>query len=207
MAKSFGKLLAGTAMALALAGGTASATTLTFGFNGTGNYTFNTGDITALTTTKTIPAIELVNTIPGPALNTTNAALAGIALASPVSLSTLTLATANGPDVFTLSVGLLTMSFTSVSGVSIIPSGANSQGAISEQFNGTITGDTSVGQIFLGQTVSISESCTQVSIGNTANCSDTVTTPGIPTQTPEPASLVLIGSGLFGLGLLRFRRR
>ena len=59
--KPIAKLIAGTAAALILATGGASATptVLSFGFNGTGNYTVNTGNITAATATKTIPSCRV----------------------------------------------------------------------------------------------------------------------------------------------------
>jgi hypothetical protein len=62
------KLIAGTAAALILAtgGASAAATVLSFGFNGIGTYTVDTGNITAATATKTIPLSEAVNTISTP---------------------------------------------------------------------------------------------------------------------------------------------
>ena len=120
--KPIAKLIAGTAAALILATGGASATptVLSFGFNGIGTYTVNTGNITAATATKTIPSSELVNTISTPV----SAALAGIVLTptpTPLTFSSLTLSTVNGPTSLTVTVGNLTFTFTSVSGAAIIP--------------------------------------------------------------------------------------
>ena len=59
---------------------------------------------------------------------------------------------------------------------------------------------------FLGQTASLSETCTQVTLGAVITCSESVATPGLPVKMPEPISLALIGIGLVALEFTRRRK-
>jgi hypothetical protein len=178
----------------------ASATALTFGINLIGSVTVNTGNITLLTTTKTIPMLDQVSSCldidPGAC------ALAGIAAGGAANFNTGTLNTFLGPDAFTISAGTLVFSFTDAVLATLTASTATTAGNISLQFDGTITSPGS----FFGQTVSLSESCTQVKIGAIITCSESVITPGIPVETPEPMSLALVGMGLVALGFVRRKR-
>jgi hypothetical protein len=204
--KPFAKLFLGTAIALAAAttGALAGPVTLSFGITGLGSYLVNTTNITLSTATKTVPALELVS-------GTTTATAfteAGLATGGAATFSSLTLNTHVGPDPFTLTAGDLVFSFTTVSSVTKIAttsSSLNPPGSISEEFQGSVTQDTSVGHIFLGQSATISETCTQPTTGSSITCSDSVITPGLPVSTPEPVSLALLGVGVFGLGVARRR--
>lgn len=204
MKSHFKTKLVVAALAMAAATGASAATLLSFGITGVGSYTVNTGNITAATATKTLPGITLASGTTTPAAF----AAAGLSDGLLLTFSTLTFNTSLVPFApFTLTAGLLTFTFTNMTNVAIVPSGATSNGSISQQFNGTVTGDASVGTLFLGQTASISETCTQTSIGASITCSDSLITPGLPTQVPEPTTIALLGAALAGLGAIRRRRQ
>jgi len=197
------KILAAAAagiLFLGLATG-ASATVLSFGINNSGATTLTpAGDIQAGTTQKTLSGTQTVAGI------SDVGGESGLANGDTLTFSTLTLNTTDGLFAFTISGGNLVFSFTSISQVVIHPTLVDFAGSISEQFNGTVTGDTSVDQLYLGQTVSISETCTQTGPGATITCSESLITPGLPVNTPEPATLTILGLGLAGLGVMRRRR-
>jgi len=186
----------------------ASATALTFSIlGGGGDVTLNNGPTidSALTTSKTLAPIEFVGFASG---DPGAAAAAGLAFLTPVTFSTLTLNTTNGPFAFTVTAGNLVLSFTQVANANIASTTANKGGTISEDFVGTVTGDTSIGTLFLGQTVSFSESCNQAASAgapSVISCTDTVNTPS-SVRVPEPMSIALLGSGLLASGAA-FRRR
>lgn len=195
MWKIFLPALAAASVAFA---STASAdAALSFGIAGFGNYGVNTGNIEATTTTSSDPVLELVNEIASP----TSAAETGISLGEDVLFSTQTFDTTTGADPFTLAVGDITVDFTTVSSVILVATGNNTNGSISEQFNGTVAADTS-GYGFLGDAVSMSEACTQSSLNAAISCSDSVIAilgSQSSDQIAEPSSLTLLGGSLAAL--------
>jgi len=204
--KSF---FAGIVLAGALS--SASAATLTFGVNLIGSTTLNTGDITAATTHKTIPTAGQVSSCTGdPGACTT----AGIVTGGAATFSTGTLNTTLGPDAFTVTAGLMTISFTNVEQAIIVATTSMSSGSISLHYRGTITGDSSVGHTFLGQSALLSETCTQTGPGAIITCSESVITQGqappliakdIPIASRE--TIALLALLLAAAGAFRIRRR
>jgi hypothetical protein len=196
--KSLSKLLVAIVMAGAV--GSASATLLSFNITGTGSYTVNTGNITLATITKTLAGTETASGCigdPGACI------AAGLVAPAPALFSTLTLNTFNGPFGLVIHVGTLTLTFSSISQTHIVATGPSLAGSISEQLNGFITG----GPVGLaGQSVTLSETCTQTSLTAAISCSESVLTPGLPFLTPEPMSVALLGIGLAALGFARRRK-
>jgi len=201
--KSLSKLL----VAIVTVGtmGSASATLLSFGMNLSGSVTLTPlGDISLSTTQKLINPAATTSSCTGDA-GACVAAGIPVAGGTPGTFSTNTLPTAIVAIApFTVSTGNIVATFTNISQAVKVATTATVAGSISLQFNGTITADSS-GQ-FLGQTVSLSETCTQTGPGAVITCSESVRTPGLPQQNPEPMSLALVGVGLLALAFTRRRK-
>jgi len=88
----------------------------------------------------------------------------------------------------------------------LTPSTDNSAGTITVDLLGIFASD-STGQYQLGGTADMSITCTQASLGAAIGCGGSIETPATIILTPAPASLLLLGAALAGLGLVQIRRR
>jgi hypothetical protein len=170
-----------------------------------GPSTVNTKNIAANTSTKTDPA-QTVTYVDGTFTAGISVGDTGTFGGQPITVPQPPNGTTVGISPFTLTIHGITFTFDTGSTASIIATkpATGTAGFINSEYFGTITNG---GGVFnTGTAITMSETCTQPTIGGAVGkitCTDALLSSA---QIPEPASLAILGASLFGFGLLRRRR-
>jgi hypothetical protein len=146
--------------------------------NGSFGFTFSlgeitlspAGDISAATTSKTLPATLFVNTIVDPYLGQPNNL--GLTGGETVTLNDYTIPITSGAVNVILSVGDIEFTFDQATQLSLIPT-TGVGGSFSVSYTGAVSG----GNFDTGTPAVFTESCTQSGPGAAINCSESVSVP------------------------------